>query len=325
MLATSWVQMIKAVLLLLCGAMLAWGVLAQFGFSAPALFAAATQLRGDAVLLPGAALSDPVEVLSLGLGLTLGLLGLPHVLMRFLTVPDARAARRSAAIATLLVGGFFCLNILIGYGAIALLPAHPAFFDAGGKLLGGGNMAALHLASLLGVAPLAGLVAAVAFATILAVVSGLTLAGAAAISHDLWAGLQHRAVSAAEKQRVSRYAALALGLLALLLSTLFQQQNIAFVMGLAFAIAASANFPVLLLALYWRGLSEQGALACAACGMLASSMLIVLGPAVWVAVLGFEEPLFPWANPALFAVPLAFAAGLLGSQRHALFRKVKPQ
>lgn len=325
MLATTWVQMIKAVLLLLCGAMLAWGVLAQFGFSAPALFDAAVRLRGEAILLPGAALSDPVEVLSLGLGLTLGLLGLPHVLMRFLTVPDARAARRSAAIATLLVGGFFCLNILIGYGAIALLPGHAAFFDASGKLAGGGNMAALHLATLLGGAPLAGLVAAVAFATILAVVSGLTLAGAAAISHDLWAGLHTRTVSAAEKQRVSRYAALVLGLLALLLSTLFQQQNIAFLMGLAFAIAASANFPVLLLALYWRGLTEQGALACAASGMLASGLLIVLGPAVWVAVLGFDRPLFPWANPALFAVPLAFAAGFLGSQRRALFRKVKPQ
>ncbi|MGL6071445.1 sodium:solute symporter family transporter [Craterilacuibacter sp.] len=315
MLATTWVQMIKAVLLLLCGSLLAVLVLARFGYSVPALFDAAVAVRGEAILLPGKALSDPVEVLSLGLGLTLGLLGLPHVLMRFLTVADARAARHSAAMASLLVGGFFCLNIIIGYGAIALLPGHAAFFDAGGKLVGGGNMAVLHLATLLGGAPLAGLLAAVAFATILAVVSGLTLAGAAAISHDLWAGLQpSRTLDAAKQRRVSRYATLALGAGAVLLSTLFQQQNIAFLLGLAFAIAAAANFPVLLLALYWPRLSTTGALACGLTGMLVSTLLIILGPAVWVAVLGFEAPIFPWSNPALFAVPLAFAAGFAGSR-----------
>jgi len=247
--------------------------------------------------------------------LTLGVLGLPHVLMRFLTVPDERAARHSVSWATGLVGLFFILNIAIGYGAVALLAPAAQFHDGTGKLLGGSNMAAIHLADLLGGATLKDLVAAVAFATILAVVAGLTMAGASAISHDLYANWWHRGeVDDARELAASRWATVGLGVTAILLSTFFQNQNIAFLLGLAFAISAAGNFPVLLLALHWRGLTARGAWWGGITGIVASLVLIVTGPAVWVSVLGFAKPLFPYASPALFAVPLAFLAAWLGSR-----------
>ncbi|MBN3002581.1 cation/acetate symporter ActP [Chromobacterium alkanivorans] len=318
MLATTWVQMVKAALMFGCALLLAGGVLARFDGDPARLFAAVEALRGPQAFLPSPALSEPLEVLSLGLGLCLGLLGLPHVLMRFFTVPDRRAARQSACFATGLIALFFAVNIVIGYGALALVTAEPGFHDAAGKLLGGGNMAAIHLATLLGGPVWQGLVAAVAFATILAVVAGLAMAGASAISHDLYAAWWRRGRADANAElRVSRWATVGLGLLALLLSTLFQQQNIAFLMGLAFAIAASANFPVLLLALHWPGLSARGALWGSLGGLAAAAALIVAGPAVWVGALGHAKPLFPYANPALFSVPLAFALAWLGSRRGA--------
>ncbi|MGC0152331.1 sodium:solute symporter family transporter [Chromobacterium vaccinii] len=316
MLATTWVQISKASLLFVCALLLAGGTLARFGGSPASLFDAVERLRGAAAFLPSQALSDPVEMLSLGLGLSLGLLGLPHVLMRFFTVADEDAARRSVGLATWLVAAFFALNIVIGYGALALVGPDPQFHGADGKLLGGGNMAALHLAELLGGDLARALVAAVAFATILAVVAGLTLAGASAVSHDLYAGWLKR--GRAEPRRelaVSRLAALGLGLAAMLLSTVFQQLNIALMMGLAFAIAASANFPLLVLALNWRGLSARGVIWGGAAGIASSLALIVCGPAVWVAALGHAKPLFPYANPTLFSLPLAFAAAWLGSRR----------
>ena len=325
MLATTWVQMIKALLMMASGLVLAVGVLQRYAGSPALLFDAAANVAASAapahnIFLPSHALSNPIDVLSLGLGLTLGLLGLPHVLMRFLTVPDARAARHSVGWATGLVGLFFTLNIVVGYGALALVSPNAQFHDAAGKLLGGSNMAAIHLADLLGGATLQGLVAAVAFATILAVVAGLTMAGAGAISHDLYANWRRNRGRPADDRRelaVSRWATLGLGLAAVLLSTWFQNQNVAFLLGLAFALSASSQFPVLILALHWRGLSARGAWWGGMTGILASLLLIGTGPAVWVGVLGFSKPLFPYANPALFSVPLAFLGAWLGSRNTA--------
>jgi len=317
MLATTWVQMIKALLMMGCGIALAAGVLLHYAGSPALLFdAAARAAPAHDIFLPSHALSNPIDVLSLGLGLTLGLLGLPHVLMRFLTVPDERAARHSVVWATGLVGLFFILNIVLGYGALALVSPDAQFHDGAGKLLGGSNMAAIHLADLLGGATLKGLVAAVAFATILAVVAGLTMAGASAISHDLYANWLRRGPADEKRElAVSRWATLGLGLAAVLLSTWFQNQNVAFLLGLAFAISASSQFPVLLLALHWPGLSARGAWWGGMTGLLAALLLIGAGPAVWVGVLGHAKPLFPYANPALFSVPLAFLAAWWGSRK----------
>jgi cation/acetate symporter len=317
MLATTWVQMLKATLMLLAAILLAAGVLAHTGWSLHELLrqTVARHPSGAAVLLPSRALGGPLEVLSLALGLVLGLLGLPHVLMRFFTVPDARAARVSVCWATGIIALFFTLNIVIGAGGIALVAGRPAFLDAAGKLVGGGNMVALHLARVVGGEGLMAAVAAVAFATMLAVVAGLTLAGASAIGHDVYGVLWRRERAEGGRELlVTRLAALGLGLAAIALSTLFQQQNIAFMMGLAFALAASANFPVLLLCLFWPGLTARGALACGIAGMGASALAILTGPTVWVGVLGHPHPVFPLANPALFSVAFAFAAGGLVSR-----------
>ncbi|TIC78674.1 sodium:solute symporter family transporter [Crenobacter intestini] len=305
MLATTWVQAIKAVLLVGCALALAALTMARFDWQIAKLFDAAAAVRGDAVFLPSAALASPVELVSLGLGLTLGLLGLPHVLMRFYSAPDAARAQGAARVATLLIALVFSLNFIDGFGALALLPGHLAFFTDEGALKGGSNMAALHLAQLLGGPLLAGFVAAVAFATILAVVAGLTLSATATLTRELMPGRGLAFV---------RGSALALSLAAAAVSIAFQLQNIAVLLGFAFALAASANFPVLLLALYWKRLTARGAAATLSTGLAASLLLIVAGPGVWVAVLGFDAPLQPLANPALVSVPLAFAAAVLASR-----------
>jgi len=309
MLATTWVQIAKACLMLICGLVLAAGVWLKSGASLPALIAHAEALHpaGHGVWLPSKAMHNPWEVLSLGLGLVLGLLGLPHVLMRFFTVPDARAARASACWATGIVALFFTLNVVIGIGAIVFVSHAPAFLDVHGKLIGGDNMAALHLARAIGGTALQDIVAAVVFATIMAVIAGLTVAGASSLSHDLYAGLLRRGqTSEAGELAASRWSVIVLVLLAVGLSTWFQNQNIAIMMGLAFGMAASGPFPVLLLTLFWPGLTARGAVAGGLAGLLGATALIVAGPAVWVAVLGFAHPLFPLANPALCSVPLAF-------------------
>ena len=306
MLATSRVQMIKALLMLGCGIYLAYAVLRNTGFNLQKLTTAAVVAHPDgaAIMMPSQLLRDPLEVCSLAIGLTLGLLGLPHVLMRFFTVADARAARVSACCATGIIALFFTLNALIGLGAIALLGTPPA---------DGGNMALIHLAHLLGGDWLAGLVAAIAFAAILAVMAGLTLAGAGAIGHDLYANLYAGNSDQRTELRLSRYAAIALAAAAAGASILFQQQNIAFLLGLAFAIAAAANFPLLLLTLYWPALTERGAFACGCIGLLGSIICIVLGPTVWVPLGGFKQALIPYANPALITVPTAFFAAWIVS------------
>ena len=257
MIATTWVQIVKATLLLGGATLMALLVLAQFGFNPLRLFAAAAERYGDAVLAPGKLISSPWEAVSLGLALMFGTAGLPHILMRFYTVPDARAARQSVFWATGLIGFFYLLTFILGFGAMVLVGKEAIL-----AVDKGGNMAAPLLAEVLGGTGLLGFIAAVAFATILAVVAGLTLSGAAALSHDLWVNVvRHGEAPRDEQLRVARGASIVLGVLAIALGLLFKGQNVAFMVGLAFALAASGNFPALVLSIFWRGFTTAGAKA----------------------------------------------------------------
>ena len=317
MLATTWVQIVKAILLLTGSALMSCLILSHFGFSLEALFRAAVAVhpKSMAIMAPGGLVKDPVSAISLGLALIFGTAGLPHILMRFFTVADARQARLSVLVATGFITVFYTLLFVLGFGAIALVLADPSFKDAAGNLIGGSNMVALHLADRLGGSLMLGFISAVAFATILAVVSGLTIAGASAASHDLYARVVRRgALSEQEEVRVSKLAAVVLSLVAMALGVLFENQNIAFVVGLVFAIAASANFPVLLLSVAWRGLTTRGAVAGSLAGLLSALLLVVLSPGVWTTVLKLGPAPFPYDNPALFSVPLAFLTSWLVSR-----------
>lgn len=310
MIATTWVQIIKACLLLFGASLIAFMVLAHFNFNVGALFTTAVEhhVKGDAIMGPGGLVSDPISAISLGLALMFGTAGLPHILMRFFTVPDAKQAHRSVFFATGFIGYFYILTFIIGFGAIAFLVGNPDFMDESGKLIGGNNMAAIQLSSALGGDLLLGFISAVAFATILAVVSGLTLAGASAISHDLYANVICKGHPDEKKEmQVSRLATVGLGLLAIILGILFEKQNVAYMVGLAFAIAASANFPILLLSMYWKDLTTRGAVIGGGLGLLTAVILVILGPIVWVDILGNVEAIFPYKYPALFSMTVAFA------------------
>lgn len=309
MLATTWVQIVKAVLLLGGAALLAALVLSRFGFDPRALFAAAAAKHGAGVLAPGKLVSNPWDAVSLGLALMFGTAGLPHILMRFYTVPDARAARQSVFIATGLIGLFYLMTFVLGFGAMVLVgPDTIRSIDAGG------NMAAPMLAELLGGRAFLGFIAAVAFATILAVVAGLALSGAAAISHDLWASVIRRGhPRPGEEIRVARLATVGLALVAIVLGVAFKGQNVAFMVGLAFAIAASANFPALVLSVFWRRTSTAGAAASMIVGTLSTLSFIALSPAVQVDLLGKPDAWFPLKNPALVTIPLSFLTGIVVS------------
>jgi cation/acetate symporter len=324
MIATTWVQIIKAVLLLGCATLMALAVLASFGFSPEALFARAvavkTQLaaaggaapaeageRGLSIMGPGNFIKDPISAISFGMALMFGTAGLPHILMRFFTVPDAQAARKSVLWATGWIGYFYILTFIIGFGAIVLVATNPDFLDPAGGLRGGGNMAAVHLADAIGSDLFLGFVSAVAFATILAVVAGLTLAGASAVSHDLYASVfRHGRASSEEELRISRRTVLVLAVIAILLGIVFETQNVAFMVSLAFALAASGNFPVLLLSILWKGCTTRGVVAGGTLGVTLALVLTILSPAIWVAVLGYAEPVFPYSSPTIFSMPLAF-------------------
>ena len=273
------------------------------------LFAAAAAKYGAGVLAPGKLVSNPLDAISLGLALMFGTAGLPHILMRFYTVPDARSARKSVFIATGLIGSFYLMTFVLGFGAMVLVgPAAITAVDAGG------NMAAPMLAELLGGRPFLGFIAAVAFATILAVVAGLALSGAAAISHDLWASVIRKGKpKPGEELRVARFATIGLSLVAMVLGIAFKGQNVAFMVGLAFAIAASANFPALVLSVFWRRTSTAGAASSMIVGTLSTLTLIVLSPAVQIDLLHNTGALFPLKNPALVTIPLSFAVGILVS------------
>lgn len=308
MLATTWVQLIKAILLLSGATLMAVLVMVQFGFSFENLFAEAVKVhaKGNAIMAPGTLVSDPISAISLGIALMFGTAGLPHILMRFFTVKDAVQARRSVFYATGFIGYFYILTFIIGFGAIILLLRNPAYFTDG-ALIGGANMAAIHLSQALGGDVLLGFISAVAFATILAVVSGLTLAGSSAISHDLYATLVLKGDRDEKKEiRASRIATICLGVIAVLLGIVFEKQNVAFMVGLAFCVAASANFPILLLSMYWRKLTTRGAVIGGGLGLFTAVILVVIGPTVWIDAFGYTEAIFPYKYPAIFSVSAAF-------------------
>jgi cation/acetate symporter len=309
MIATTWVQIIKAVLLLVGVTVLTLMVLARFEFDPSRLYGAVAERYGQAALEPGGLVTNPLEAVSLGLALMLGLLGLPHILMRFYTVPDARAARTSVLYATGFIGYFYLIIPLVGFGASALVGR-----ELIGQIDAGGNMAAPLVAELLGGTAFLGFIAAVAFATILAVVAGLTLAGASALSHDIFTHVvMHGHANEAEQVRVARLATVVFGAAAVLLGIAFKGQNVAFMVGLAFAIACSANFPPLLLSIVWRRFNTAGAVCSIVVGAGLSVLLIIGSPTVWVDLLGCASPLFPLRNPAIVSMSAAFLAGILGS------------
>jgi cation/acetate symporter len=309
MLATTWVQIVKAGLLLGGAFLLAVLVLSKFGFNPAALFGAAAAKYGHAVLAPGRLVSNPWDAVSLGMALMFGTAGLPHILMRFYTVPDARAARTSVFYATGLIGFFYLLTFVLGFGAMVLVG--PEAILAVDK---GGNMAAPLLAEFLGGTPFLGFIAAVAFATILAVVAGLALAGASALSHDLWVNVVRRGHAGGDEElKVARGATVVLGVTAVLLGITFKGQNVAFMVSLAFAIAASGNFPALLMAIFWRKLSTAGAVASMVTGTFGTLLLIWLSPTIQVDVLHRSDAWFPLKNPALVTIPLSFLVGIVVS------------
>jgi cation/acetate symporter len=320
MIATTWVQIIKATLLLMGGTIVAFLTMSHFDFNFGTLAtqAVAVHKSGVKIMAPGTLFADPVSTLSLSLGAVFGLLGLPHILMRFFTVPNAKAARTSVFVASGFVGYFFLLICILGLGGVAIVGTDPQYFvdgQLGGKLIGGNNMVALHLAKATGGNLLLGFLSAVAFATILAVVSGLALAGAAAVSHDLYANVWRKGrTTEASEMRVSKIATLCIGAVAIGLGILFKGQNIAFLVALAFGIAASSNFPILLLSMYWRGLTTRGALAGGVAGLVSSVGLVILSPAVWKLVLGNPVAIFPYDHPALFSMPCAFLFAFIFSK-----------
>ncbi len=287
MVATTWVQIIKAGLLLFGATVIALLVLNYFGFNINTFFAKAIEVhpKHQAIMRPGGLVADPVSTISLGLALMFGTAGLPHILMRFFTVADAKEARKSVFFATAFIAYFYILTFIIGFGAIVLVGTNPAYV-ANGSMVGGSNMAAVHLAHAVGGDLMKGFISAVAFATILAVVSGLTLAGASAVSHDLYASVFRKGHADERAElRVSKITTIVLGILAILLGILFEKINVAFMVGLAFAIAASANFPVLLLSMYWKGLTTRGAVIGGFLGLLSAVILTVLSPSIWEMVL----------------------------------------
>jgi cation/acetate symporter len=347
MTATTWVQIIKAVLLLCGASFMAFMVLVQFGFSPEAMFAKAVEIKamlaakdakliadataaaaaqgkdvaevtasmaaakGQSIMGPGSFVKDPISAISFGMALMFGTAGLPHILMRFFTVPDAKEARKSVFWATTWIGYFYILTFIIGFGAICFVLTNPEFLDpVKGGLRGGGNMAAIHLANAVGGNVFLGFISAVAFATILAVVAGLTLSGASAVSHDLYATVfKNGNASSEDELRVSRITTIVLGIIAVVLGIAFEKQNIAFMVSLAFAIAASANFPVLFMSVLWKGCTTRGATIGGFLGLITAVVLTVLSKSVWVDVLQMaKDPIFPYTSPALFSM----TAGFLG-------------
>lgn len=351
MLATTWVQIIKAFLLLSGATFMAIAVMAHYNFNFESLFSTAVSMKDAAIMAPGKLVSDPISAISLGIALMFGTAGLPHILMRFFTVSDAKEARKSVFYATGFIGYFYILTFIIGFGAIVMVFQNPHYLDlakqatdGGAPILGGDNMAAIHLSHAVGGDFFLGFISAVAFATILAVVSGLTLAGASAISHDLYASvIRAGRADGMMEMKVSKIATVVLGLVAIYLGIIFEKQNIAFMVGLAFAVAASANFPILFLSMFWSKLTTRGAFIGGMIGLLTAVILVILGPMVWAEIINGdalkaavaaakaaatasgatgaeivkagdvakaafikETAIFPYQYPALFSVTAAF-------------------
>lgn len=309
MTATTWVQIIKAIMLLGGATFMVFMVLWQFNFSPEALFAKAVEVhpKQQSIMGPGGFIKDPISAISFGMALMFGTAGLPHILMRFFTVPSAKEARKSVFWATTWIAYFYLLTFIIGFGAIVLVSTNPVFKDAAGKLLGGDNMAAVHLATAVGGNVFLGFISAVAFATILAVVAGLTLSGASAVSHDLYSVVIKKGTATSQDElRVSRVTTVALGLIAVVLGIVFEKQNIAFMVSLAFAVAASATFPVLFMSVLWRNCTTRGAALGGFLGLITAVVLTVLSKSVWVDVFHNKDAIFPYTSPALFSMTAGF-------------------
>jgi len=315
MTATTWVQIIKAVMLLFGATFMALAVLYQFHFNPELLFAKAVEIHSkhDAIMSPGALIKDPVSAISVGMALMFGTAGLPHILMRFFTVPSAKEARKSVGWATTWIGYFYILTFIIGFGAVVMLTQDPGAYYIDGDLAkglkGGGNMAAIHLANAVGGNVFLGFISAVAFATILAVVSGLTLSGASAVSHDLYATVFMKGqADSAHELRVSKITTVCLGIVAVFLGIAFEKENVAYMVMLAFAIACSANFPVLFMSVLWKDCTTKGAVAGGVVGLVSSVGLTIVSASVWEAVLHNPKgsALFPYSSPALFSMTAAF-------------------
>jgi cation/acetate symporter len=321
--ATTWVQIIKAGLLLGGATLMAIGVMAHEGFSFAKLFSDAVAIHPKhleimkSVVKIGAH-ANPLESISLGLTLMLGTAGLPHILMRFFTVTDSKAARKSVLYGTCFIGFFYILTFIIGFGAIVMVANNPEYVANISKsvldLKGGANMPAVYLSHAIGGDLFLGFIAAVAFATILAVVSGLTLAGASALSHDIYANVIMKG-KASEKQEVwvSKMSVIALGVLAVLLGFAFEKQNIAYIVGLTFSIAACTNFPILVLSIFWRGLTTRGAVIGGYTGIIGSIGLLIVGPTIWTTILKMGPALFPYDFPTFVVLPLVLIVAYIAS------------
>lgn len=314
MVATSWIQIIKAVILLIGGTILLFLSLSQVGFSFSNLLESVRDISplGEAALTPGNLITSPIAAISLGLAFIFGPAGLPHILMRFFTVPDHSEARKSVAYAAVFIGYFQVVVFVIGLTAIVLLTRDASYFDPETGLLGGGNMAALNLAEKVGGEFFFGVVAAVTFATILAVVSGLTLAAAATMSHDLYANvIKQGEVSEKDEIRISRLSTIGIGVISIFLGVIFQKQNVAYMATLSLAVAASVNFIILFLSLYWKGLTTRGAVWGGYIGLFTAIGLVVLSKAVWVDVLGNSQAIYPYAHPTLFSLPATLIVAII--------------
>ena len=328
MTATTWVQIIKAIMLLSGATFMALAVLWQFNFNPEALFAKAVEIHAkhDAIMSPGVLIKDPISAISVGMALMFGTAGLPHILMRFFTVPSAKEARKSVGWATTWIGYFYILTFIIGFGAIVMLTQDPVAYyvpkmvdgvqavGPDGKLVwdglrGGGNMAAIHLSNAVGGNVFLGFISAVAFATILAVVSGLTLSGASAVSHDLYATVFKKGkADSANELRVSKITTICLGIVAVGLGIAFEKENVAYMVMLAFVIACSANFPILFMSVLWKDCTTKGAVAGGIVGLVSSVALTIMSASVWEAVLKNPKgsAWFPYSSPAIFSMTAAF-------------------
>ena len=313
MLATTWVQIIKAVLLMSGSLFLSILVMAKFNFSLTEFFrsiSAVTYTGADGApvtrnfLTPGLLFKNPLDQISLGLALVFGTAGLPHILIRFYTVPDAKTARASVVWAMILIGLFYIMTTFFGFGAATLLgPDHL-------KLHGGTNMAAPELARFLGGEIFFAFISAVAFATILAVVAGLTISASTSFAHDFFTNVIHHGKEhrPGEEVRVARITAFVVGALAIIIAiVLGPTVNVAFLVGLAFAVAASANLPVIVFSIFWKRFNTTGAVCGLAVGLLGSILLILLSPDF------MKEPLFPLKNPGIVSIPLGFLGAFVGA------------
>ncbi|MBS4192056.1 sodium/solute symporter [Bacillus sp. FJAT-49705] len=315
MTATSWVQIIKAVLLMIGTIIISFMVLAKFNFNIFEMFTTmktATPL-GEAYLNPGVKYTVPLDTISLMIALVLGTAGLPHILMRFFTVKNAKTARSSVIWATWIVGIFYIMTIFLGFGAAAFVGA-----DVIKSSNAAGNMAAPLLAQVLGGDILMSFVSAVAFATILAVVAGLVLSGASAFAHDIYGQIIKKG-KATEKQQMlaAKYASLSVSVFSILLALFAQNLNVAFLVSLAFCVAASANLPVIVYTIYWKRFNTTGAMTGMIAGLVSALVLVAISPSVMSPVAGAAlitgDPIFPLTNPALLSVPIGFIGGVIGT------------